>query len=67
MNMDAQPVKSFPLAAVLPPFGGSALMIFGLLLFFEEIRLYKDLDKDGPLAMACWSLAVLITGYAIWR
>lgn len=67
MNMDAQPAKSFPLNAVLPPLGGLALLIVGLLLFFEEIRLYKDPDKDGPLAMACWSLAVLITGYAVWR
>ncbi len=67
MNMDAQPVKFSTLAAVLPPLGGLALLIVGLLLFFEEIRLYNDLDKDGPLAMACWSFAVLITGYALWR
>ncbi|MCZ7555033.1 MAG: hypothetical protein M5R41_01350 [Bacteroidia bacterium] len=56
-----------PLRALSAPFFAAALLIFGLLLFVEEIRLYRDLEMDGPLALACWGLAILISGYAIWK
>lgn len=55
------------LRGMIAPLTASALLLFGLLLFFEEIRLYRDPEMDGPLALACWSLAILISGYAIWK
>ena len=32
----------------------------GLLLIFEVIRPFRDLAKDGPLAMTCWCVGALI-------
>jgi hypothetical protein len=59
--------ESSMLRVLLAPLLATVLLIFGLLLFFEEIRLYHDLEIDGPLALACWSLGIVISGYAVWK
>jgi hypothetical protein len=33
---------------------------FGLLLIFEVIRPFRDLAKDGPLAMISWSVGAIV-------
>jgi hypothetical protein len=32
----------------------------GLLLIFEVIRPFRDMAKDGPLAMICWSVGAIV-------
>jgi uncharacterized membrane protein HdeD (DUF308 family) len=51
----------------LPPLIGTVLLVTGLLLFYEVIRPFRDLEIDGLLALVCWGLAVLVNGIAIWR
>jgi hypothetical protein len=31
----------------------------GLLLIFEVIRPFREMAKDGPLAMTCWSVGAI--------
>jgi hypothetical protein len=32
----------------------------GLLLIFEVIRPFRDMAKDGPLAMICWGVGAVV-------
>jgi len=32
----------------------------GLALFFEVIRPFRDLEADGPLAIACWAMGFML-------
>jgi len=43
-----------------------ALFASGLLLFFEVIRPFRDLELDGPIAMGCWALGVVLPATAMW-
>ncbi len=42
------------------------LLVVGALLAFEVIRPFRDLAVDGPLAMACWGLGMLLPAIALW-
>ena len=44
-----------------------ALNCFGLLLVFEVIRPFRDLSKDGPLAMVCWGAGVVLSLVALLK
>jgi hypothetical protein len=44
-----------------------ALNAFGLLLVFEVIRPFRDLSKDGPLAMICWGAGVVVSLIALFK
>jgi hypothetical protein len=37
-----------------------ACAAIGLLLIFEVIRPFRDMAKDGPLAMTCWSVGAIV-------
>ncbi len=40
--------------------GTLACSALGLLLIFEVVRPFRDLAKDGPLAMICWSIGTIV-------
>lgn len=42
------------------------LLALGALLAFEVIRPFRDLAIDGPIAMACWGLGVVLPALALW-
>jgi hypothetical protein len=42
------------------------LLVFGALLAFEVIRPFRDLAIDGPIALACWGIGVLLAALALW-
>ena len=44
-----------------------ALFAFGLLLFFEVIRPFRDLNVDLPIALAGWALGVIVALLAVWK
>jgi hypothetical protein len=33
----------------------------GLLLIFKVIRPFRDMVKDGPLAMTCWGVGAIVS------
>jgi hypothetical protein len=43
-----------------------ALLVCGGLLFFEVIRPFRDLELDGPIALACWALGIALPATALW-
>lgn len=42
------------------------LLALGALLAFEVIRPFRDLAIDGPIALACWGIGVLLAALALW-
>jgi ABC-type uncharacterized transport system permease subunit len=50
---------------LLPAITGTALFVLGLLLFLEMLRPFRDLRKDGPLALAAFALGALTAGTAL--
>jgi len=43
------------------------LLCLGLLLVFEVLRPFRDLNRDGPLALASWTVGVMVAVMALWR
>lgn len=43
-----------------------AFLISGFLLLFEVIRPFRDLAIDGPIALACWTLGIVLPAAALW-
>lgn len=43
-----------------------ALFILGVLLFFEVIRPFRDLELDMPIAIGSWSAGIVLAGIALW-
>ena len=43
------------------------LFAFGLLLFFEVLRPFCDLNIDLPIALAGWALGLVVALIAIWK
>ncbi len=44
-----------------------ACAAIGLLLIFEIIRPFRDLEKDGPLALICWSVGTIVALSCFFR
>lgn len=44
-----------------------ALTAFGVLLFLEVIRPFRDMNRDGPLAMICWGIGFLVSLVALYK
>jgi hypothetical protein len=44
-----------------------ALFVFGLLLSFEFIRPFRDLNVDLPIALGGWALGGIVALIAIWK
>jgi hypothetical protein len=42
------------------------LLALGALLAFEVIRPFRDLASDGPIAIGCWGLGVLLAAAGLW-
>ena len=40
--------------------------VVGALLMFEIFRPFHDLRIDGPIAMVCWILGVIVAGFGMW-
>lgn len=60
-----QPAAAIP--AWAPPLVSLALFATGLLLILEIIRPSRDLAIDGPTAMVCWGLGILLPALTIRR
>lgn len=43
-----------------------ALFTLGVLLFFEVVRPFRDLDLDMPIAIGSWSAGIVLAGIALW-
>jgi hypothetical protein len=43
------------------------LLAFGLLLFFEVLRPFRDLNIDLPIALGGWALGLVIALISIWK
>lgn len=44
-----------------------ALNAFGLVLVFEVGRPFRDLSRDGPLAMICWGIGVALSLFSVFK
>ena len=42
-----------------------AFLISGALLLLEVIRPFRDLELDGPVALGCWTLGILLPAVAL--
>ncbi len=47
---------------------GLSLLLFawGLLLFFEVVRPFRDPDIDMPIALGCWVLGLALAAAGLW-
>lgn len=41
--------------------------LMGLLLIFEVIRPFRDMSKDGPLAMILWGVGATVAIFGFFR